>query len=405
MTEQTVGRLRSPGTAHFATNGTVRPTYGIVRPHSIYDGGSNNTYIVYQGDSLDPYAVTFDHDTGEFVNHTKVADNPLGSDAHGAPSIEQDSGGTLHTFYGSHASAQKYATSDTAGDTSSWTVQSDIGSDMTYPKPVFRSDLHLFIRTDDNSRDEAIWRSTDGGSTWSEINVVIGMGSDNKVYTASTHPDGSDVHLSWNIYDSSAGVRENVYHAIYDLSDDSLRSVDGTSLSMPLSKSDADANCMVFDTESLGEQANVPRVAVDGNGTPHTVFHHENGGQWECRYSKWESGSWTPPETITTTGNIFTSASAPIVNSPSDIDLYVPESDPGASARGGDVKLWHYDGSAWSRDSAVLNRGDYRLNYPALTRGDSPIEVVFSETKDNDLETGLKVYAAGGSALVRDMQP
>jgi len=77
--------LHQPGITDFASTGISQPVNFICYPSALCYNGV--TYIVFQGDSLDPYAISFTHSSDTWATAVKVATNPLGNDDHGAPAI------------------------------------------------------------------------------------------------------------------------------------------------------------------------------------------------------------------------------------------------------------------------------------------------------------------------------
>lgn len=405
------------GQDYFASDGMSQPTHGINAPESFYSTSENSTFLAYQGQNLDPAVVEYDHDTGEYLNQTVIGSNPLTNDDHGGPAINATSDGTLHAFWGAHQDPMKYAQSDNAWDTSSWTTQSDIGSETTYPIPVVNEnndDIYLFLRerADDysttNNVPETIYKSTDGGSTWTEIGPIIDFGnaaSDSvvtRIYLMGFRKNGTEIHIAWNYYRSDDATRYNVYHARFDMADDSLTSQDGSSLSTPITKSSADSNCRVLETESSSEKTNFTRVGLDSNANPHILFTH-NTGSLNYRYSYWTGSGWSSPTTITGVGAEFSSGQISPTTS-TDIDAYLSVSS--NSERGGDLERWNYDGTSWTLQETILSKSNSGedINHPKVTRPaeNSELSIVFSQSDEGDYtNSDLKVYAWGDQGLVQ----
>jgi len=127
-------------------------------------------------------------------------------------------------------------------------------------------------------------------------------GGDFRIHTFKTIPVGTDVHFVWLFSDAGDNVRRNVYHAVDDTTAHSRRAQDGTPLSTPISRAEADAECLVFDSHARGEDTNQHRVDLDERDNPHVLFTHANDGTWEYRYAHWNGTEWTAPETIATIG-------------------------------------------------------------------------------------------------------
>jgi len=228
-----------------------------------------------------------------------------------APSACRTADDHYHVFYGSHATEQKHARSEDPDGISSWTHRPDIGEAVTYPQPnVVDGDVYLFLRESRTAGwvdlPEVVWKSTDDGRSWTRLGPIVDFhderGGDFRIHTFKTIPVGTDVHFVWLFSDAGDNVRRNVYHAVDDTTAHSRRAQDGTPLSTPISRAEADAECLVFDSHARGEDTNRHRVDLDERDNPHVLFTHANDGAWEYRYAYWNGTEWTAPETIATIG-------------------------------------------------------------------------------------------------------
>ena len=393
---------------YFASNGIHAPWMAHITPAATYH--NSKTFIVWQGSNLDPYAIEYDHSTKTWSSIYQVGTNPLGSDAHGSPSLLRDSSGYLHVFYGCHGTSTcsgdncyiQHAKSTNTDDVSSWTDKGNIGPTYaTYPKPVLiNSDIYIFFRRWTTGTDhfvEAYIKSTDGGESWGSYNDIIDFGGGAAIYSGVAEAEGtSKIHISWCYHDYDVGTRLHAYHAYLDLSDMHMYSMDGTDLGTTISKTEADAHCRAFDSGTSG--TNIVRVHVDSSGTPYIIFLHNDGG-WKYKFTKWNGSSWDTPVTITSTDDV--NSFDFIVHSSSNIELYLTSS--GSAGKGGDIEKWAWDGSSWSKVTTVMSESDtnYPLSYPSIVFGyNSELKVIFSEVH-SDYSTPLRVFAYGDNGIVQ----
>ena len=398
---------------YFTDGGRGEATYCIISPHGTHYG--DKTFIVWQGVSLDPYAIEYNHTTETWSSEYKVGTNPLGSDSHGCPSILRDSSGYLHVFYGCHGTSGcsgdncyiQHAKSTNTDDISSWTDKGNIGpSYATYPNPVLvNSDIYLIFRrmAGTNHFVEAFIKSTDGGESWGASTDIIDFGSGYAIYLGNIEREGtSKIHFAWCYHDYSAGKRLNVYHAYLDLSDMHMYSMNGTDLGTTITKSEADTHCLVY--SSGGAATNFPKVHLDSSGTPYIIFVNDDSGA-KFKYTKWNGSSWDTPTVITSTDDTFNSHDF-YVHSSSNIELYLIGS--GLSGKGGDVEKWTFDGSSWTKVATLVSESSQGkpLNNPVFVYNfDSDLKVVFSEAYGGgtDYTTPQKVFAYGDSGFVQSI--
>lgn len=334
----------------FAANGQFLPTHGINRPAGWYSADANKTFTIWQGGGdIAAYAAEYDHSTSEWSAPVRIGANPLTEDSHGAPTILRDATGTLHAFWGAHGSPLKHATSDNPDDTSAWTTQTDIADGVTYPHcyRLNNDDLYiLYRRKDGTSRHIHYVDSADDGATWSTTTELVTAQTDEWLYPFGTARDGTDIHIAFaRTENGQSKPRYDVYHVIHDTTDDSMRAMDGTTLSTPVTATERNNHCKVFDSGTEG--TNYARVALD-NGTPHLTFSHENAGVWEYRHSYWTGSGWNGPTTIIETGE--QSANGDLLFVDGQLTKWLTVS---TGTRGGHIEKWTYDGS-WSKVTRVI---------------------------------------------------
>jgi len=389
-------------TQYFASNGMGLPVTGHnMQPQAVYDSAVEKTYAVWQGQDLHPYAAEYDHSAGSWSPPVQVGTNPLSgqSDDHGIPVIQIGNDGTLHCVFGVHSNKTDelpYATSDNPNDATSWTEQTaiqypDLGP--TYPSLFkYNGDHHILTRRklqdgSDSADDDftiSIRRSTDDWSTWNANVDIVDFGLGNRTYPFSKAQNGSDLHLgfTWNDI-GGTGSYYNLYHIIIDLTDYSVRTIDGTSLSTPIDKTTADNNALVVNTNADSEQLVTSEVHLDANNNPHFTFVRTVSGTAYHHYTKWDGSVWTTPTQITQSNSLDAYQDF-FINSTTDITAYFTIVN---GSRSGDIEKWHYDGSSWSLQSTVYDDANYAEGASAGQRvlnGQSDLDLVFSQIDKGD---------------------
>ncbi|MFC7196419.1 BNR-4 repeat-containing protein [Halosimplex aquaticum] len=252
-------------------------------PQAVYAPGEDTTFVVFRGESADPYATYYDHEGGEIGPEVRIGTNPIpDDDTHGAPALTIDDEGFLHVFYGVHNDPLSYAKSEAPYDTSAWEpmgqpmAEADddiLASDYwetdrallsvpggTYTFPLtYQSYIYLLYRTgtepnahgpDPEQGDQitypshafaTILRSTDGGETWDDIGPVIDTRGargrpESDAYVEDFDERDGKLHITWTVAtgdpDSQPprghdGPRRGGYHAYYDTEDGLLYDLAG----------------------------------------------------------------------------------------------------------------------------------------------------------------------------------
>ncbi|MCK4634745.1 MAG: BNR-4 repeat-containing protein, partial [Candidatus Aenigmarchaeota archaeon] len=395
------------GNDYFSESGTRVPIYHAAFPEAWYENG--RTYVVYQGDSMDPYATYYNHFTNTWADDVKVGDNPLtGDDSHGAPAMCIADDGYIHVWYGAHNSYLQKANSTNPYNISSWNDEGNWGpSDATYPvcSKTDNGGMYVFYRRT-FATDNRPWyykRSTDNGTTWETEHKIIdttdGNLGEEYLYGIAYESGTEKIHLSWSEATHSGSVpRRNVYYAYLNTTDENLYNITGYNLGTTISQSEADASCLVFNTtdSSADQSANGARVNVDGSGLAHITFFYDSGTHKTLRFTKWNdtSNSWITPVNVTSLVSYANYNNFVVTNS-THIEIYT-EADRGS---GTDIERWVTTdgGETWSRDVVILTEtqsGEPLMN-PQIPYNYNPeFKVLFGQYA-SDTVSDLKVYAWG----------
>jgi len=392
-------------------------TYHHIRPQAIrYVGTNDRTYIVYNDVGFDPNILYYDHTTGTLSSAVQIAESPI-DDHHSAASLLIDQNGYLHVFYGAHNSALKHAKSDNPEDISSWTVQADVDSEATYPIARVADDgtIYVFFRgriTGLDGRIESMRVSNDNGATWGPRKDIIDFSSDyndgvyhGQVILGSESPT-QFIHIIWTWFDESAATRHNVYYAYSPDGGDTWYAKNGTDLGATITKDEADANCLVYD--STGDPpieyldgnyvtAQAKDLRLDASNEPLILFSHSiAGGQLQWCFAKWnsETNSWDVYNITTTTVPLQWGSLDHI--SSNDIEAYLITGGTEAHVLGKNLELWKSvdGGVSWSLAKTIV--GDVNCSNPQLVNNySSDLKVVWSYGEFSATPTSGDIYAYG----------
>jgi len=286
------------------TNGWNTTFHDVTHPAAYYYNGK--TYVVYMGaGQSDPWIVCYNHATNTWSDPVKVADNPIPTDNHGAPSVLVTDDGYIHVFYGCHSTNVKHERSTNPEDISAWTARPDIAGSHTYPIPVkiANGDVYLYTRCGEaTGHNGTLRKSTDNCLTWGAQWTIIECEANlDRIYVGGHAYDSTNnrIHYSWGYFDNGVTTySENIYHAYYNTVDGNMYSMDGTNLGTTITKAEADANCLVFDS---GAQETIhAQICLDSNGSPFIIFTYEEGvDDWRVKSTRWTGVGWTVPVEIT----------------------------------------------------------------------------------------------------------
>lgn len=377
-------------------NGVTDPLFGGIYPAAYYYNGK--TYVVWQGEDLDPYIDCYTHSTSTWYGAVKVGTNPLSGDSHGAPCVVVDDSGYIHVFFGCHLTALKYAKSTNTEDISAWTAQDDVGSACAYPMVVKDGSgvIWLFVRELVAGINHEYWRNSSDYT--SETQIIQCDDAADGVYLGDLAYDSTNgrVHFAWTYFDKSldAGVGRpiNVYHAYMNLSDEKMYAMDGTDLGTTITKAEADSNCIIVaeTTYAVGYRAS---VKLDSDNYPYVFYTKNTAVGQKVYHIAWDGSSWGSENEITTITGTPHITSAVFITSGSDITAYIPIS--------GDLEKWTWNGTSWSQDSTTMPVASFKsdgcVRCTNVQDADS-LKVIFSDWDNGDYTNAdLEVFCLDSS--------
>lgn len=390
-------------------------------PSGFYNASQDKTYVAWQFVGLGGYkgvrAAAFDHSSGAWSSRHTVGNFLLANDDHGHPAMVRDADGYIHCFYGSHNNPQKYSVTNSPDDVSTWTQRPDVGTALTYPKPVLvGSTIYLFVRNSADSNELKLALSTmtpaSGVGTFGALKNLVAFGAITRVYTTETHAIGTDIHFCC-MYTSLADTeRRGVYYFIYDTTTGAIRNYDGSvsvsSGSQPISKATADSSFRIFDHGV--NDGDVPSLQFDSAGNAHVIFAFGTTPTYDLMHMMLSGGSWSSPVSIATLTDI----------SPSSGYVGIYCLVPGAGGRmeawynvnGDKVRRVRSSGGTWAPAETIATAGAYDFVQCASVLGADPaLRTLFSEnlgsvTDASAVPLGLYAYGDSGPANTPiDMTP
>lgn len=415
---------------YFSRDGLAQPFSSIVKPNAIRYG--DKTYVVFQGENLDPYIKFYDHASEEWSESVAVGTNPLTADSHGAPSLVINQTGFLMVFFGSHVSGTEFVRSTSAEDITSWTAQTTVMQNSTYPNPVLLSNgtIMVFYRnttTGSTHGTEVYSTSADGnGASWSNPTKIVDFGAGTFPYQGNFEYNSTNnvIHFTWTVYNYSTNHRESVYHAYMNLTDSLLYSENGTNLGDVIDATEGKGYCMVYEhlfgifQPAVHAYDNIPYIIYLSRTWVGVTESNPSGIEDYYEFTKWNGTGWDQPTNITQSTGYFYNSNDFIIQNASSIEAYLVGgsvmNDPAdwetVLGHGGDLEKWNFNGSTWTKTSTVLNKTRYgvALNSPTIVlncTGD--LKVVFCDHFP-DVQTGtvnsyntlLRIFAYGDSGFI-----
>jgi hypothetical protein len=409
------------GTVEAATNfvandGANQPNGGPAFGNAaVYDAGMTwMAWEAWNGTTRVPTVTGYNHSTGFWRDKTVVGISALVDEDHGLPSICLDDEGHLHVFYGNHNTDQRHSSSiePVADDSARWRVNADISGQYGYPHAVpVGTAIYLFLRKFDTDRYNLFLRKTAtlvaGVATWDSEIELVDFGANTRFYMGTAEANGTDIWIMATKGADPDTAREHVYLFVYDTTTGALKNHDGSfsvaSGSLPMSLSDANTNCRLFEHTAGNHEGGSPALCFDTNGDPHVLFKDGTGtptGTFAVKHIMRSAGSWTSPVTVATVTNRF---NCPVLVplSGARVEAWYPL---GASRFGNMTRRERDSGGTWGLEINIQTAGSDGLGNPNMVlSGEAEARVIWSECLDvsTDAEAGgLRVYLFGSNGLI-----
>lgn len=313
---------------NFASNALGNPVTGNAGEY--YKGV---TYVTYQGPLEDPYVAAYNHKTKTWTGPFKAGTSLLGktpgkkTDNHGKPTLVVDGNGYIHLVFGGHGGTpaigenplgnyhdgkQIHVVSKNPLDISSWETVENISPFGTYSKfiKMDNGDIYLFYRHGAHRSNWVYQLSKDNGKTFSEpISILktkkIDGTQENPIifdswYIHFSKGQGNDIIAAYNYHvckgPNHDGERHNVYYMKFDTHKGLWYNVEGEQLLLPITKEQADASTLVYNTGDLWTHNGIARL--DAIGNPYVTSYegeHEgehHGGPKSIKHYYWSGATW-----------------------------------------------------------------------------------------------------------------
>ena len=394
------------GTDYGVGIGYDQPIFGYIsKPSAIYSAARQRTYVGFQGFTtyLLAYMTYFDHVTKAWA--TPVAVGPTYDpivDGHGAPSIYIDGAGYLYSFWGSHATAQKLSKSVRPHDISAWTQLNDPCSapcTSTYPS-VFSYGGKIYFYHRQAFAQGGPWRfhtSTNGGVSWTVGTDFLQFPGTDGAYFGGHIQEGSSLWYSFAKYEDATSARRNIYTCRWDLTTDIQYGVDGTNLGATVNLTEADTECLVFNTGT--DNTGWASIVLDSLARPFVLWNQgTNTSDIEFRSSRWNGSAWTIPLEFQET-DAGSNYGTLLYHSDTDIDAFVTaagfrEINSCCDDFGGTLEHWNWNGTAWNvADDPILTEAlaGIPVNRPFVPLNHVPeMEIIFDAWVPNTLGAGFE---------------
>jgi len=382
------------------SNARDQGIHNIIRPSTYYFNGY--TYFGYIGHStdFDVYIKRFDHSTKQWSSPVYVHD---GYDNHGAPCIWVDADGYIHVIGSGHDAAYlHHSVSTNTEDISAWTALDDIddGSYATsyptiYQDPTDKDTVWLLAR-EGYASDSSwfIWKSTDGGTTWSLKQTIVDYETAQYVMPGQMY-DGK-IYLIFLEYDYGGNGNVDYFAFYFDTSDNKCYAPDGTDLGTTVTTSEALSYCQVIDSQPYNIGGAVTRVGTTGDWYIIANVEDSSESFWRLNLYKWNGSSWD----MTTLQEIPISKYIEFrVLDENDLQIWLGCND--ASTTYQTVQEWRYKDGKFThvRNLFLGSDSPYTVMYIKWQIHSNGIDLLFADQYLGQPSTDIKVYAYSYSGI------
>jgi hypothetical protein len=413
----------------FANNGFGKPISTMQHPCAEYFKGV--TYIAYQGPHEDPYVCAYKHDAAEWSGPFKAGVSALGStpdptdpdkvDNHGRPALIVDREGYIHLIFGGHggsflfgknqlgtpgAGRQTHVVTTKPQDISEWQVLDNVPPFGTYSQFVKTpdGDIYLFYRHGSHRSDWVYQKSTDNCRTFAApVSILKSQPQTGKPnvhdawYASFNAGKGNTITAIFHHHPCAVfGHKKPRYNTYFMRMDcaaaDTWKTVQGTPVSLPVTKESADKLTLVTATDKSGVRTGICRV--DDAGNPHILIKQSPA----LVYYRWTGSAWH--ESVALADAASAQEGDILINSPSDIRLLMSCEITNRSG----IAWWQSTdgGTNWQQQSTVATSENASLIMAALVRNAHPdAQIVYSRIEPNQENLYRKMFLFGNRGLVK----
>lgn len=428
----------------FASGGPLKMLYdNRMHPQALEFEGK--VYIVWRGDKGLPHLRVYDLATRAFSEtdmvlkgfEEKLNLKKYARDHHFSPVIWMDANNHFHVLSGCHGNkAPNFTSGDQVkskrpGDTTEWVwVDSAIDKMVNYPKPyrIYDDQTVVYFRSGGHLSEWTYRISADNGETWdSPSQPTVDLDGEPQDCPSADHAgsyhctrvgkDGKALHVAFiwarQNYDPSEKPpinplygeiprfrRYNLYYIRIDLPTGKVFNFADKELSIPIRKSVADADCLVWDTGGRISPMG-PSIYLDEEDRPYFLLSisAETPNRCKFHFVRNENGTWkkTP---IARTSHPFNAGhlerasdgtfQAYMIVGDGENESDISKQDPGRYGWGDRVELWSSDanGENWMLTKDLTPVPGHRWqNVKCVSRGNTesiPEIVLFYGWQDNE---------------------
>lgn len=391
-------------------------------PAAFRDSVDNKSWIFREAwDGVERFVALrlFDHTTKRYSKSYIVSTDMLTNDGHGHPVGMIDHEGYVHCFFKAHNSALKHFVTANPRDPTEWIELADIGTDVTYPKPILvGSDMYLFLRSN-TAQDYVLYKTTalsGGVATFAAPKTLITF-TGGRVYAGQIHLVGTNLHFIATYADAGDTLRRDIYHYIYDTTDGSIKNSDSSvstaSGAQPISKATSDTSYIIFNQTT--NQTDLAGSCVTPDGKFHIGFLDGAASPWDIKHMSWSAGVWSAATTVASTTGRDVSAGfkeeiGVVPFADNSIEIWFANDPTDLVDRGGSMyRIARTSAGVWGSINLVRSLLVIGLARPSpVFNADPELYILFTEEVDSELDidiVGSRAWAWGNLGYVPLFSP
>jgi hypothetical protein len=354
-------------------------------PIAIYVASQRKTFFVYGGsagnisetkDELQHYISYYDHVTGTVPRPVRILQKRT-EDAHDNPTLSIDAAGFLYVFSSAHGTGRPsyIHKSKRPYDITQWEMLVKTNFSYTQPWYLPQSQRFLFLHTlYKNGQRTLNFKTSADARTWTEPQLLAHMelgsyqvsqrqGDTDRVATAF------DVHPSKGRAGTGLNFRTNIYYAETRDGGATWTTVDGKSLTLPLT--DAKNPALVRDYRADDLNVYLKDISFTADGHPVLLYLTSKGyspgpanGPFQWYTARWTGKAWDY-QAFTTSDHNYDHGSL-YVEADGTWRVIAPTAPgPQPFGTGGDMVMWTTgdQGRTWKNVKALTHDSRYNHTY------------------------------------------
>jgi hypothetical protein len=341
-------------------------------PVAVYAAQVNKTFFVYGGTTRQEekhlliMISYFDHRRSRVPKPAIAYDKRGVDDPHDNASLAIDDKGFLWVFVSGRNTSRPGIILKSNKPYNIESFQTIKEGEMTYPQPWWMKNQGFFyLFTKYTNGRELYWSTSSDGTTWTADKKLAGMGGHYQL----SHAANGRIFSVFNYHpNGNVDKRTNIYLLQTDDMGASWKTIDGTTIPVPLTDPNGHALVMDFERENKLVYLNDLTTDEDGNPVILAVIsrHYQPGPQGDPRewmIFHWKNGKWNMHKVCTSThnydmGSLYIEKNRWIIIGPT-------EKGPQAYGTGGEMALWESrdEGKRWIRKHMLTQNSSYNHTY------------------------------------------